>query len=1344
MRPSSLPLRPAFWPVASLGLLALVLPSALRAMTGMTTLSGNTAQLVSSGAAGVVIRAELPELPINITFDPQGSTESQVRIEGEPSTYHPGMPILPSVARMVIVPGATNLELVVDHSDPIRVRAERPPAILIGEEGEACPVETPDGIYPPVVAEMEDPVIIRGHRIVKVVIYPVRYDLNTGEYLHYLSVEVAVRPTEGRPVNPVYDPPIVGDDPFFLQWMSEYVLNGDDIRRDDPARDRLPANVGHYLIVTQEAAMQYLVPFIEWRRKAGYRVDILALSSGDASSDNTVKQRIQQRWDALRQAGQPPFGYLHLVGDRTAYENPPAPGWVLQSPVGTSSWPNAQHGEYLYACMDGGNDNNPDVAFSRWPGGSQETLQLMVGRTLGYEANPYMENTEWFRRAAAYSSHWGNSPGQAWHATIPTTVRWAESALKAQGFNLRWFEDREYDRTGQRVGDFWKQRHNERTNLMFGRAEFYLWAQSRSGGEYRPFNDSMRNVGVFPVDVHVSGHGEWGAEAMYRTGSGNNLKGPVATTNGWGFNPTTPWNMQWMEMVSGILQKKLPTGWSFARSHNLMDLYLPADYTYNARNARLLVRTDINHFAEPGLLPWMDVPRIVAMEFTPQVAPDTRLIEAFVHLPDSDEPVVNAQVTLYAPGNVPQQMGDYINFTPAIQRIAYTDDQGRVRYVLSGNERFVASSRVYLTVTGRDIKPFFGERTVANPAVRPDIAGWTLEQITGNDDEFVNPGETFLLYMRARNLGTADAISGLNATIRTLSPYVTIDPDNNGFWFGDVEAGQAVDGDQGVLITISPLCPDGVARPALRPLIEVNFAAGEERWTSALRLEPRASHLEYRRTFIGNAAVTIVPDSVAQIDIELMNVGQIPSPPVRAELRTMGLGISVVESQVTFEAIAPGERGRAAGGSRFTISGNRIVPPGLKNQLQLVLLTDDGPLDTTFLELQVMQPRANAPFGPDGYGYICFDNTDTLWDVAPRFEWVEIANPQNRTFNGTRLNFSGQSPNDQGEAMVIPLGFETQFYGQVFDSITVCTNGFVTAGSHVRALNFQRWPLDQAVGGAAGMMAPLWTELRHGEGAGVYVFHDTSDSRFIVEWYRMRIANGQQTEVTFQLIIYDRSVWITESGDQNILFQYLVVVNPDNVRGGDPLWEKAVPYSSVGISDPLGRTGVNYTWNNQYPNPGAAQLANRRSILFSTSPRFRAGTLYGWVRDAATWAGIPNAIVFTKHGFTAFTDEEGYWRIAEALAEVPFEITARKQGYNDSTKTEIEDGVPLMVPEGDSLEISFELLHPEFLPSTDNLWWRLEPDNEYQIPFDLFNGGNGPLTWSAEKRLIGDANAAPW
>jgi len=1281
-------------------------------------------QLVSSTTDAVVLRSELSNLTSEIS-EVNGQPYSSLSLPGEATTCYPGRPVLPVVSRFVIVSPTSNLELVISAPEPRRVKAETPPLLYATEPNVSLESQDADGVFPPVIAEMSAPGITRGVRMVKVTVYPVRFDSRTNEYLYYDELETEVRSVGGEAVNPVSHPFRRNTSKSFQKFLSSVAINGSDIGRDDPDRDDPNRPDGHYLVVTHAACLPYIRPFIEWRRKAGYQIDILSLSNDDAHDPGTVQNRIRERYEAYVDAGLEPFDQLFLVGDRSEYSNGQQAQWVLDAIQGTTNWgAGGDHADYLYACIDG-RDDYPDVGFSRWISGSQATLDLAVGRTLAYEASPRMDNPDWFGRAAAYSQHWGNAEQSEWHPSIPLAARWGAELLREKGFeDVRFYERFEWDQNGQQFGPWMRDRVNEGVNVMLGRAQNFYWRQ-----EFQGVNDNT----VFPINLTAANHGDIIGTTIFRNGDGQHLRGFVAETFTWGELGMTgsilASNMIWLEMARAFMVDDLPLGWARTKALLEFESDLP-NFQWQGHNIYPMFKTDFDVIGDPGLQPWYGVPRLVNVELLSESLSTLRFYEVIVRDAD-DNPAPGVTVTFYAPGAIPNDPADYADYDGYTIRSTLSDQDGRAQFVFDGDEEFVAGTPLFITATGRDIRPVILEEQFEEPEVAIEIADFRLEEIAGNDDDLLNPGEEFALHLRVQNVGQ-EAVARTIAWVASQSPWIEVTQDQP-MTFGNVEAGSEVDGDGQATIRLHLGCPDGELHPESKPVLQVIIGSQQGEWISAIQLDPVAPGFVLSEIIGGD----VIPDTVCQLDFVLQNQGRMNAPALNVEIRNLDFGVSIIEAQTTYPAIQASGQAQIDG-RLLSVDGNSVVVPGSRHKMMMLLETEAEWRDTILFDLQVENPREEAPQGPDKYGYICFDDTDQNWDIAPEYDWIEIdPEAEDRAFDGESLDFEGQSERDIGEARVIALGFQTQFYGELFDSITVATNGFIAMGSQPRIVNFQNFPLDRGVGGGTGMIAPFWTDLRMNNTSKVLVFHDQASSRFIVEWKNMQFANADDIDLTFQVILYDHDIWITETGDQDILMQYRRAEIRENIRRGDNEWMDGVPFPSVGISSPDCSSGISYTWNNEYPITSSL-IEDRRALLFCTSPRYRACGLFGQVYDAETGQPIEGAIVYTLHGFSAITDENGNWEIRNALADFEFDITAHKQGYNDSTYN------GLMVEENEELEINFGLLHPEFTLSTDRIRSFVELDTQQDIPFSITNGGNGPLFWSAEKRLLGDANAAPW
>ena len=1262
---------------------------------------------------------------ITIDFD-LSAVESEALISGDISqddyiqggegiTYEQGRPTLPAVIRTVIVHPTAGLELVVQAGEPRLVRAVRPPQLCQDEilearlDDEVSPLTS---VYPTVIAEMSEPIVIRGVRMVQVTTYPVQYDPQRNVYLHRDHIQAEIRFTDAEAVNPSRYPVRRNRSQHFLKFIRDYAINGDVVGRDDPDRDRDPEYVGHYAIAIHESCLQQAAPFIEWRRKSGWKVDIIRLTSGDAGNSNTVKARILALYNSYLEAGIDPFDQLMLIGDHASYEGViPNQQWVLVSPQGQPLWGNHAHYDWDYACLEG-NDTEADVAVARWISGSQGMMQLFMHRTMSYETEPYMENTAWFTRGAIYAQRWAGN----YHVSLASNVRWGKSVLESIGFDdVRVYENMDQqDNGGASVGPFIARQFNDGVNLMMGRAENYYFRGSFQGVNAGP---------VYPIDLDLAGHHEWSCWHMLRNIPPNQPRGPVAATTGWGGPQTTPMNTIWLGMVNGFVLKDMTFGWS-----RLQGLLAPNNYIPNWNGVYSNAKTDVVYYGDPGLQYWKGVPQIVEAEFRNSISPSDRLIEVYVLDPEDDEDVPGAQVTLYVPGDMPAfNSANYATYNGMYMVTRETGEDGIAKFVIPEDVQFDEGT-MFVTVSGREILPFFGEIDIDVPNAGAELAGWTFDEVEGNGDAVINPGESFEINLAVHNLSRNVAIENLTVTLESMSPYVEV-AEQNEIVFEQVEAGGVAESEGGIVVTVAAFCPDSETRPITQPALRLVFTYGEEETENAIQLDVQAPD------FIVNSVIggIIIEDDLQSKDIEIKNIGRQRSPEVAARLVSRGMGISVAEANGTYAALAPNRSGRLAGDD-FSVNGSSLVVPGSKTDMIIILSTEEGFIDTAYFEFQVSETRANAPQGPDLYGYICFDDTDTNWDMAPEYDWVEISRADDdRDHQGVEMNFSGNSPSNVGETIVLDLPFSTQFYGKIYDQITVATNGFISMGDQEYVTNFQNWPMDRCQGGGVGMLAPLWDNLNKTNTGDVYYFYDEENARFIVEWYRFRHRNGGNADLTFQVIIYDSEVWITETGDQNILFQYKTVSDVLGQAG----WNTAVPYASVGISSPYGNTGINYSFNNVLPVT-SAPLEARRALLFSTAPKYRSGCLWGRVTDHETGEPVPDAIIATQHGFSVMSDEEGNWRINDALAEVEFYIRCIKQGYNDSMYVEV------MLPEDDTLEINFDLLHPEFTPSVDELEAELPVPEQIDLPFEVTNTGNGPLTWQAEERLRGDANALPW
>ncbi|MBM3332402.1 hypothetical protein FJY68_11245 [candidate division WOR-3 bacterium] len=197
--------------------------------------------------------------------------------------------------------------------------------------------------------------------------------------------------------------------------------------------------------------------------------------------------------------------------------------------------------------------------------------------------------------------------------------------------------------------------------------------------------------------------------------------------------------------------------------------------------------------------------------------------------------------------------------------------------------------------------------------------------------------------------------------------------------------------------------------------------------------------------------------------------------------------------------------------------------------------------------------------GPDRGGYRWIDSDGP---GGPAFNWIDIAG------TGTKITLGDDD--NQGP---FALGFSHGFYGKLYDSVRVCSNGWLsfTSESH----QFHHFPVPDTRD-PNSLLAPLWADLDPAQGGSVYYLADTAQGRFVVTWLNVPFHSSRDS-CTFQVVL-------DTSG--SALFQYLRVP-PATRLGSDSC--------SVGIENDSGLIGLEYLRNG---TPGQNLLHDSLAVRF--------------------------------------------------------------------------------------------------------------------------------------------------
>ncbi len=249
------------------------------------------------------------------------------------------------------------------------------------------------------------------------------------------------------------------------------------------------------------------------------------------------------------------------------------------------------------------------------------------------------------------------------------------------------------------------------------------------------------------------------------------------------------------------------------------------------------------------------------------------------------------------------------------------------------------------------------------------------------------------------------------------------------------------------------------------------------------------------------------------------------------------------------------------------------------------------------------------PLGPDTYGYRAFDPSDADWEEAevtiPAEGLQRDMQGRNRTSAfphvlidpeqggaGTAIVYG---ENDDDLTLTLDLPFTFPYYGQDYDQISICANGWIAMGETTNN-DYSGYEIPDPDDGPLAMLAPFWEDMspQTAESGNVSTYYNSAAGAFIVEFNNVRQYFPADAFETFAVHLLDPAVHETETGDGAFLFWYGDLTNTDN--------------TAVGIESPDGMDGLQY-WHGKDDGvnvPGGTlgehcdPFVSGLSILFST------------------------------------------------------------------------------------------------------------------------------------------------
>ncbi|MCF7913148.1 MAG: T9SS type A sorting domain-containing protein [Candidatus Cloacimonetes bacterium] len=966
------------------------------------------------------------------------------------------------------------------------------------------------------IVQLGEPAIMRGIRLLPVSFSPMRY--NDKLRRMYITTNIEIKLTtsgdggkncisKSRKLSRSFEP----------LYQAE-VLNYEEMRqREDYQQPTL-------LIICpdDEDVLEVLDYLVDWKRQKGFEVTVATTTETGETYDE-IKDYIQNAYDTWEN----PPEYICLAGDADGdFTIPPC----FENLSGYNAY-----GDHQYGQLEG-DDILMDVHLGRLSYNSIAQLQVLVSKILYYEKSPLMQDTDWFEKALLVGD-----PTHSGQSTVNTVLTIKEMMLD---FPDNWNSDDDFYEVYQAPFPFQMvQAVNQGCLNMFYRG--YLGTSGWNPGTET--NDFLLPFAVI-ITCGTGNYyqGDAKSEIFTRMGTITNPKGAIGmvgeTTTG---NHTCFNNAITLGIASGIFQHDIYT---MGGALTMGKFYLWSLYPQNPMNYVDIVSVWNNLMGDPSLELWTGVPGYLAVEYPEEIAIGENWWQVNVHDFDG-EPAEGAWVTLSA-----SEPEDF-----AITR--YCDELGEVLIPVADLEE----GEYLLTVTKHDFLPYIDTITVVQADQYVDIEEIEYQEISGNGDGFLNPGETFDLDITLMNYGNLP-VSGVNASLTCLNEYLTItSPDLE---FGDIAAGESVNPAGNFTFTISPAALDGI-----EPVLQINITdANGHEWEAWTIPSVTGASLWLEGYLIGEDDV-LYPGETGDIFCSIINNGSITATDITARIYNLDQYFDIEDNLIYLGDIEPGETINNHSDS-FTVTTPDYINPGTQAAFYLEFTNTEGFINTNMTMIPVGIAEVTDPLGPDAFGYWCFDDEDTGYESCPEFDWIEI----NPAFGGAGEDLNLFSSPGEGALQVIdlPEDFNFIFYNESYQQLTICSNGWVAPGEHYAA-SFMNWYIPSPQG-PSPMIAVFWDDLEiSGSVSGVFWQYFTEEHFLVIEWSQA-MNEYDDSEVTFEVILYDADNYPTILDVSLIKMQYLVM---NNVNAG------AYPsnhgqYATVGLENSDSSIGLQYTYNNSY------------------------------------------------------------------------------------------------------------------------------------------------------------------
>ena len=978
--------------------------------------------------------------------------------------------------------------------------------------------------------------VLRSERIVPITYFPFYY--NTDDKLLKIVNRAKLRVTFVSQTTQNITPKVEKRSESFDPLLKDLVINYKNTRED---QYQVPSYL--FIVPASQEVKDILQVLIDWKKEKGFEVNTFSTSE-IGSSLNEIKQAIQNAYDTWNN----PPDFVCLVGDA---------GGSFSIPTDhLDGGYYGGEGDHFYSLLDG-NDILADVFLGRLSFNSLFELQTIVSKIVNYEKNPYTSNSDWFQKALLVGDPTDSGP-----STITTNIYIKEMMQES----VPYFQ---YDEVYQAP---WSPQISEALNE--GVSYFHYRGFANMSGWFNDHTEDLVNGFMLPAVTHITcitgdfeGTNDCRSEAFLKAGTPSAPKGAIAAVGTATGNTHTCFNnIVSAGIFTGIFHDQIYNmGGALVRGK----LALYENYPGNPANHVAQFSYWNNLMGDPGLDLWTNVPQNLHVTYPESIPIGTNSIEIRVS-DDSGFPVDQVWLTLYHENVVVR---------------AFTNEDG-VAYLPIKEE---VSELVKLTASKHNYIPYQDNINIELEEHFTNVSDVTIDDdqygfSNGNSDEMISSWETIEMTLEFTNEGSSN-VEDVDCVITCSDTEIIIQ--NNEFSINSLISGETIELTQPILLEINRTIHFGEIIT-----FEVEFSNNLSQWTDLFQVSTSAPLLHIQdATYEDDSDNIVDPNETGTFYFSIENIGNSVSNDLIMQVSSSQMNVQLNQNDVNLPEIGINDIYENSN-SPVVLIANAYLIPGTTIPLQIDFSNEHGLVQSTSFSLEVGNVSVTTPVGPDQFGYYCYDDGDVDFIDCPEYSWIEIDPAYGG--NGTEIYFTDVG--NMADIEYVDLPFPFTFYGIQYNQLSIGSDGWISPGI-TQQTSFMNWDIPNVMG-PSPIIAPFWDDLLIGNGNVCIDYHEASHS-FIVEWSHLQ-NEYDNSEETFQVILYDQTFYPTSNGNSPFKFQYQTISNVDQGSYGGAYVAHG-QYATVGIENEDASDGLQYTYNNQYPIT-AKQLENEMALFFSAEP----------------------------------------------------------------------------------------------------------------------------------------------